>query len=296
MMSFSERGVRTMKSLWNWYNSLSYRCRTSISCALSFVGFIATIMTILGVSINNAVNNMLLSFLIIAGCILVISMLIYLAIGLIYKDSVTLMIKKTPISIVCGNIFETSGWKVIGCDTYFDTRVDDDVISKKSLHGQLVLNHGRVDEIKAAVEKEAKKRNIKVNSDGRYEFELGTIIKYESTKDNQTYLMLAMTKLNEFHQSHTNMAEFERMLMRMWTEIDRVYNSNEVVLPLLGSGISRFDDGPKSNDDLLRCILCTLNASGVSLKTNVKIVIYGDKRDMFLYEYKDIFRQIPKQR
>ena len=83
--------------------------------------------------------------------------------------------------------------------------------------------------------------------------------------------------------------------MKMWKEICRVYASHDVSLPLLGAGISRFDDGPKHRDALLRCMLCTLNSSGISLNANVEIVIYGDIKDIPLYEYKDILHTIPRR-
>lgn len=83
--------------------------------------------------------------------------------------------------------------------------------------------------------------------------------------------------------------------MKMWKAIDRVYASNNVVLPVLGNGISRFDDGPKDTEALLRCMLCTLNSAGVSLNSEVKVVIFGDIKDIPLYEYKDMFRVIPRR-
>ena len=107
--------------------------------------------------------------------------------------------------------------------------------------------------------------------------------------------MLAMTELNENYEAHTNMAKFEQMLMKMWREIDRVYASHDIVLPLLGSGISRFDDGPKENESLLGCMLCTLNSSGVTLHSKVSILIYGNVDDIPLYEFKDIFHSIPRR-
>ena len=107
--------------------------------------------------------------------------------------------------------------------------------------------------------------------------------------------MLAMMELNTHHEAHTNMAKFELMLMKMWKEIDRVYASHDIALPLLGTGISRFDDGPKDRENLLRCMLCTLNSSGVSLNSKVAILIYGDIKNVPLYEYKDIFYTIPRR-
>lgn len=128
-----------------------------------------------------------------------------------------------------------------------------------------------------------------------YDFPLGTIIRYDSSVDNHTYLMLAMTELNEQYEAHTDMAKFELMLMRMWKEIGRVYAYNDIALPVLGTGISRFDDGPKNREDLLRCMICTLNSSGVVLKSNMEIFIYGDAKDIPLYEYRDMFNTISRR-
>ncbi len=84
---------------------------------------------------------LLLHFLII--CVIIT----YITLGRIFNNSVKLTIRQTSVSVDCGNIFEAQGLRVIGCDTHFNTVVDDIVISKKSLHGQLVLEHGSKDEI-----------------------------------------------------------------------------------------------------------------------------------------------------
>jgi hypothetical protein len=104
--------------------------------------------------------------------------------------------------------------------------------------------------------------------------------------------MLAMTELDENYEAHTNMSVFVQMLMKMWTEINRVYASNDVAIPLLGTGISRFDDGPKNKETLLKCMLYTLSVSGVNLNSNLKVVLYGNTKDIPLYEYRDVFKSL----
>ena len=259
--------------------------------SITAVGVISTVMSILGVSLDEWTNSVWRSI----GCVLagaiIIFILTYILIGRIFKDEVRLTIRRTPVSISVGDIFETSGWKVIGCDNHFDLRVDDVIISKKSLHGQLVLNHASKDELTAVIKSEAEKLEIPCDELGLYTFPLGTIVPYESSVDGEKYLLLAMTELNNRHEAHTNMIQYEQMLMRMWKEVDSVYAMNDIVLPLLGTGIPRFDDGPKENSSLLRCMLCTLNSSGVSLKAKVKIVLYGDTKNYKLYEYKDMFNE-----
>ena len=280
-----------MKKLYAVYSKLSKQFRDSLYMSITAVGVISTVMSILGVSLDEWTNSVWRSI----GCVLagaiIIFVLIYILIGRIFKDEVRLIIRRTPVSISVGDIFETSGWKVIGCDNHFDLRVDDVIISQKSLHGQLVLNHASIDELTAVIKSEAEKLEIPCDELGLYTFPLGTIVPYESSVDGEKYLLLAMTELNNRHEVHTNMAQYEQMLMRMWKEVDRVYAMNDIVLPLLGTGIPRFDDGPKENSLLLRCMLCTLNSSGVSLKAKVKIVLYGDTKNYKLYEYKDMFNE-----
>lgn len=282
-----------MSKIYKWYTGLSKRVRDSVIISATLVGTISTILSILGISLGDwKDSSVFIRIGVVIGIFLLLYIISYIIIGKIFSDSVKLTIRNTSVSIGCGDIFNASGLRVIGCDTHFSTRVDDVVISKKSLHGQLILEHGDKDEIEAAITTEANKLGLQKNGNGLYDFPLGTIIRYDSSVDNNTYLMLAMTELNEQHEAHTNMAKFELMLMKMWKEISRVYALNNVALPLLGTGISRFDDGPKGKEDLLRCMLCTLNSSGVTLKSKVKILIYGDAKDIPLYEYKDMFHTI----
>lgn len=280
-----------MNRIYKLYCSLSKQVRDSIITSVSVVGLTSTVLSILGISLDDWKNSSVwMRVVVFLVAFVVIYILTYFVIGKTFGNSVSLLIRQTPVSICCGDIFETSGWRVIGCDTHFDTRVDDVIISKNSLHGQLILEHSNKEDIKAIIDIEAKKLGLHKNDDGLYNFPLGTVIRYDSSIDNNTYLMLAMTELNARYESHTNMAKFESMLMKMWREIDRVYASNDVVLPVLGNGISRFDDGPKKEETLLRCMLCTLNSSGVSLNSNVKVMIYSHTKDIPLYEYKDMFR------
>jgi len=184
--------------------------------SITAVGVISTVMSILGVSLDEWTNSVWLSI----GCVLagavIIFVFTYILIGRIFKDEVRLTISRTPVSISVGDIFETSGWKVIGCDNHFDLRVDDVIISKKSLHGQLVLNHASIDELTAVIKSEAEKLEIPCDELGLYTFPLGTIVPYESSVDGEKYLLLAMTELNNRHEAHTNMAQYEQMLMRMY--------------------------------------------------------------------------------
>lgn len=285
-----------IKRLWKWYTSLRNRVKNSVTASITVVGLISTIFTVIGFSLGTCIESLWIRLLIVLAAFLLVYIITYWMIGRIYKESVSFQIRSTPIDVSVGDIFNVPGFKVIGCDTHFDTRVDDVIVSKTSLHGQLILNHGKKEEIEAVVEEKAQSLDLQKNDDGLYDFPLGTVIRYDSSVDNQTYLMLAMTEMRKIdgqYKAFTSMPLFERMLRTMWDQIDGAYVYNDVVLPLLGTGISRFEGGGKSKEALLRCMLCTLDSSGIDLTSKVKIVIYGDAKDIPLYEYKDMFRAIP---
>ena len=179
--------------------------------------------------------------LIVMCLFLVVYIAVCSVIAQIYKNSVEMSIRQTSISITYGDIFETPEQRLIGCDTRYDTRVDDVVISKNSLHGKLFLKYGNIDDIRMTVEAEAKRLGLQKDSGGLYEFPFGTIIRYNSSIDGHTYLMLALSKLNTDHEAHINMTEFVSMLMRMWRELSRVYAGKEIALPLSDEKIEDTD-------------------------------------------------------
>ena len=285
-----------MKKIYDWFHALPKQIQDSFYFALAVVGFISTLFTVLGISLNDLFEGSLwLRILLLLVLIFVLSAGCYIFLGKVYKDEIVLNISQTPFEISYGDIFKTPGMKLIGCDTHFDTRIDDIIITKNSLHGQLFLKNGNIDEIRRVVEKEALRLGLQKNQDGLYEFPIGTVIRYDSSVDGQTYLMLAMNKLNQQHEAHTNMAKYELMLMKMWKEINRVYASHDVNLPILGTGILRFDDGPKNKEALLRCMLCTFNSCGIKFHAKIRIVIYGNEKNLPLYEYKNVFSTISRK-
>ena len=77
----------------------------------------------------------------------------------------------------------------------------------------------------------------------------------------------------------------------MWREIRRVYANKKIAIPLLGSGITSFDDLPtKSEQDLLRCMLCTLRASGENINQSITIVLTKKSMEKIdLYKFKGEF-------
>ena len=111
--------------------------------------------------------------------------------------------------------------------------------------------------------------------------------------------MVALTELDSDFVARTRMLDYETTLMKIWREIERVYGGHDLAIPILGDGVTHFDDGQDNSENLLRCMLCTLNTSRVHLKSNVSIIVYdGNKTDnedkgkknLPLYEFKDFLK------
>lgn len=143
---------QVIKTVYDKYNSFSKQTRDSFFIAGNIIGIIAIILTILGISfVTICIFNAWISFIIVIIIYFFLCLIIYIIIGKIFKNSLNLQIWKTHISIECGSIFSSPGLKVIGCDSQFSTVVDDVIISKRSLHGQLILEHGDKSEIDITV-------------------------------------------------------------------------------------------------------------------------------------------------
>lgn len=155
-----------MKKIYSVYSKLSKQSRDSFYIAIMAVGVISTFMSIIGVSLNEWTNSVWLSIGLVFVVTIALCVLSYILIGTVFKDEVRLTIRKTDVSIILGDIFYMSGWKVIGCDNHFDLRADDVIISRKSLHGQLVLKHSSKEELRATINSEAERLNIPCNEHG----------------------------------------------------------------------------------------------------------------------------------
>ncbi len=204
------------------------------------------------------------------------------------KNEVALNIRGMKVIIKEGDILASTGWKLIPFNEYFDTQVDDVIIAHNSLNGKYIDSLGDNDKeaLKQAITTDNKSPLHKhISPDGaKTRYELGTI------KVFQEVMMLALTHFNEQNEAYTNRAEYEHTLRKMWKEIRRTYQGKQINIPLIGGGLTQLDDmTEKPNDQLLRCILCTLRTSNVTFDENVQINIILTKKALEtvnLYELK----------
>lgn len=120
-----------MREIYKWYSKLTKREKDSIIITMSSIGVISTFLSVLGLSLADIETlTVWLRIVISVFAFIVLYIIIYMLIGIIFRDSVSTMIHQTSVTVVCGDIFEVPEFRVIGCDTNFRTEVDDVIISK----------------------------------------------------------------------------------------------------------------------------------------------------------------------
>lgn len=245
--------------------------KKSVKWSMAIIGLISTVMAVMGISLSDLLpkdSGYLVRLIVLAALFVVLAIFAAVVAYRCSKSGIHLTINGMDVDAVVGDLFAADGVKVIPFDEYFDIQVDDKVISRNSLNGIFVEKYADWDTLKHTLEEEQPSLLDPYEvGDGRICYPLGTI------KDYGEYALLAFTHMDKLNRAYLCRGEYEECLLNMWDELDRMYAGRPVVLPLLGSGITRFDGGKPSEDDLLRCMLCTLRASKRHFKDGVVIVL-----------------------
>ncbi|MGC7946839.1 macro domain-containing protein [Bacillus sp. II_CA] len=200
-----------------------------------------------------------------------------------YSDSVKLNINNSTVHVKVGDIFEEGELKVIPFNEYFDTLVDNKIISDRSLNGLYINNHvDDVEELKHLISTNQKLKEKITNItqdrlDGNKEqYRLGTIFQHEE------YLLTAFAKFDENNRAYLYMNDYINFLLNFWNEIDILYGGRAVTIPLIGSGITRFKEyNMITEQELLELLLWSFKVSKIKFTypSKVTIVIHKSKKD-----------------
>ncbi|MFI3329785.1 MAG: DUF6430 domain-containing protein [bacterium] len=198
----------------------------------------------------------------------------------------TLKINNTTINIKFGDIFEeNNNLKVIAFNEYFDTEVDDIIISSSSLNGKFIKNKIPDDYIltfDAKITKDQEKNiymeNNERNKGKKVKYKLGTMHKHGN------YFLLAFSRFNEKNEANLTNVEYVKCLMEMWGNLNSNYNQKEIDIPLLGSGITRIPNKANiTHQNLLEIMLYTLEISNLTFSkpSNINIILYSGDRKLY---------------
>lgn len=225
--------------------------------------------------------------LISAGIFLVALILIYFVIYFRANKltEASIDIGGTTVSVKQGNIFEEEGLKVIPFNEYFDTIVDNKIISELSLNGKYIKNINQNSfELDRQIENDIflNSENNILEKNSKRKGNIGKKIKYKlgSSVVIDDYVLTAFSKFNDNNEAELTMTQYINFLLNFWDEINRVYAQKSVTVPIFGSGITRFKGGFNDIEinELLNIMLWTFRISETRFKYPAKltIIIYGD--------------------
>jgi len=197
---------------------------------------------------------------------------------------VNLDVEGSIVTVKAGDLFLQDGFKVIAFNEYFDTQVDDNIISHKSLNGLYIDNHlsGPISDLDQRVSnyKFDEDEILEVNQDRKVgkkqKYSLGTIFV------NEDYLLTAFSKFDDKNRAFLTMPDYLGFLINFWDKVNRIYAQKSVSVPIFGSGITRIKEHKNiSDEDLLKIMLWTFRISEMRFKFPAKltIVIHKDKID-----------------
>lgn len=196
--------------------------------------------------------------------------------------SINIDIDGSNVNIKCGDLFSEDGLKTIAFNEYFDTIVDDKIISNKSLNGIFINKYfsGKIKELDDFIVEKSDELDVINNQVNRrlggktVQFKLSTIFVYDE------FILTAFSKFDEHNKATLTMPEYIEFLINFWDRVNRVYAQKTVSVPVFGSGITRIKEHKNiSDEDLLKIMLWTFKLSEMKFKHPAKltIVIHKDK-------------------
>lgn len=208
------------------------------------------------------------------------------------KDEKKLKINSTNIVIKYGDLFEEEGLKVIAFNEFFDTQVDDKVIATSSLNGIFITEHSDgASTIDNKIDSEIRLKQSIISENVHRKFgrkttryKLGCVCPYYD------YFLLSFSHFDDDNKAYISVEDYISCLMHMWNELDIYYAGRPIVLPLLGSGITRFNTSDITSQELLKYMVMTFKASKVKFNNTSSLTIILNEKirdDINLYEIQE---------
>jgi hypothetical protein len=197
-------------------------------------------------------------------------------------NKIDIKVEGSDVTIKVGDIFQEQGLKAIAFNEYFDTQVDNKLISENSLNGIFINKYLdiSVEKFDKHIENYAFDSNETLESNPnriqgkQNRFQIGTICIYKS------YMLTAFSKFDSDNKATLTMPEYLEFLINFWDKVNNIYAQQCVSTPIFGSGITRIK-GHKtiSDEDLLKIMLWTFRISEMRFKypAVLTIVIHKDK-------------------
>lgn len=207
-----------------------------------------------------------------------------------HKRSIRFKIKTTNsfVTILCGDIFETEGKKVIPVNEFFDSQLGD-LVAESSVHGQLIVrnfgnNYSFLDQLVAKDLAGNQHEVVKRKKGNTKKFPIGTTAIVCPQHEDFFLVALCHTDLQTL-KAYAGVPELWKALSDLWEHMRNKAANQKVSLPLIGGGLSGIDLPPMHLLQLI--VLSFVVATKKNKITNEIQILIFDEND---------FRQIDLER
>lgn len=175
---------------------------------------------------------------------------------------------------------------VVPVNRCFDTIVDDNLISRRSLHGRLMQNLYEtnvftVEELNQKIQEVLPQGNLELTlketqkPEGNLKrFKAGTVAEVKMSSD-LTYFFLGLSKLDENLQASTTKSEYAVAIQRLIEFCNARSQGYPVVMPVVGTGLSRTNIEIRST---IKYLISALRINKDIINCDFHIIVWeGDK-------------------
>jgi len=190
-------------------------------------------------------------------------------------------VNDTKIKVKFGDIFDQEGWKAIAVNDFFDSRVDEDLVSSKSLHGYVLNTYwkgNRADWTKqVASSLNGLEATLETRSKGkgnRSRYPIGTTARAVSGEQKFLFVSLGETDLSN-NETSANAEMLISAVRGLTAEARAACSMDPLAIPLMGTGLARIDTKESVILDLI--ITAVLEESRNGLVTGEINIVLPDR-------------------
>lgn len=242
------------------------------------LGVISSLMSILWALFPNNLTPLIANSPWISSVAIFVMAGLYGLFAVRKKKSIHLKLsEKVKAKVYFGDVFGSDGIVVIPVNEYFDTLVDNDVISENTLHGKFVKNYFGGDEKNLRQQITQSLKNIEpigINesrvSGNKKQYPLGTVC--EVSKGGMIFYLVALTRFNEKHRAEVKNSEYQRVICELLNYVEQRSQGRKVRIPLVGAGHSGVS---LSKQKLLEFLLFSISISdNLTLINGIDVVLH----------------------
>ena len=179
----------------------------------------------------------------------ILSILIFLADGYLIsgflKRKITVLSNSfdTTITVRFGDIFSHKGWTAISVNDFFDSIVDDDLVSRQSSHGAVISQfwHGDSHRWERQVHDDLENLEYEYvprNRGNRKEYSIGTTARASASHHDFLFVALSQTNIDD-NVTRARVEDLMVAVRGLLVKGRAVCANKPLIIPLLGSGLSR---------------------------------------------------------